>query len=219
MQFNNTQYKLDEIYTLVTRENELELEKTFVEQHTSFSRIDFKELRDVVVKNHSGYANESHDGSSGSLNSTLYNISRNNEEGSIDPEIGKVIDYDILVDGNKSFDLMTETRDKLYVINKQQKDSEESLCKAVLEVITYHNLISRKKLLLDYKNAKQNPINAAHTKHDLVPAVMLYEDSAPFNKLRSLDPNRFLGKLIQKYNVRFFVLKNTEANELVLSEK
>ncbi len=219
MQFNNKEYKFDEIFTLVTKENELELEKTFIEQHTSFSRIDFKNLRDEVVKNKSVYADEAHNGSDDSLNAVLYNISRNNQEGSIDQEIGKVIDYDISVDGSKSFDLMTETKDKLYVINRQSKDSEESLCKAVLEVITYHNLVSRKKLLLDYKNATLNPINAVHTKRDLIPAVMLYEDSAPFNKLRSLDPNRFLGKLIQKYHIHFFVLKNDKENEYLMSDK
>lgn len=150
----------------------------------------------------------------------MYMIDRAKMDGHVDPCIGRIVDYEIPVKRSREpsllkyklgkIDLMTETSDHIYVIEAKSKHSREPLHKAVFELITYLNMISRTKLIHDYNNAKRNAFLYNHSKHDILPAIMIYKDTKPYNDLRRLDPNSLLGSLILHYGVKFFILENHE---------
>lgn len=220
MNFQGEDIKLSEVYNAVFEDTVEELEEELKKQRVGFSRIDFKELRDEAVSKVETYADLSHIGfGSDSIGGMLYNINRNEKDGFVDPEFGKIIDYDVVVSDTLKIDVLTETSDKLYLVKATENKSSELLYRVVLEAITVYNMLSRKQLLLNYRNTSVNRIQASHTKKDLVPGVLLYDNSMPFNELRELEPNSYLGRLIQKYGVRFFIVEAGEANEFKLSEK
>jgi hypothetical protein len=150
----------------------------------------------------------------------MYLIDRGKADGHLDPCVGRIVDYEIPVKRSSEpslskyklgkIDLMTETRDHVYLVEAKSKHSREPLHKAVFEIITYLNMISRTKLIHDYNNAKRNAFQYTHSKHDIKPAIMIYKDTKPYHDLRSLNPNSLLGSLILHYGVKFFILENHE---------
>lgn len=219
MNFQGEDIKLDEVYNKVFEATIEDLESELIHQRIGFSRIDFKELRDQAVSKIENYADLSHIGfGENGLSGLLYNISRNENPGFIDSEFGKVIDYDVKVSDDLKIDVITETSDKLYFIKTTEDKSSELLYRVVLEVITTYNMLSRKQLLMNYKNTSVNRIQAAHTKNDIIPGVLLFDNSMPLKELRELDPNSYLGLLIQKYNIRFFIVESGKENEFKLSD-
>ena len=150
----------------------------------------------------------------------MYMIDRAKMDGQVDPCIGRIVDYEIPVKRSSEpslakyklgkIDLMTETSDHIYLIEAKSKHSREPLHKAVFEIITYLNMVSRTKLIHDYNNAKRNAFQYNHTKHDVKPAIMIYKDTKQYHDLRNLNPNSLLGSLILHYEVKFFILENHE---------
>ena len=224
MKFQGKDYKLIEVYKkLALRENKEELEREIVNQRINFSRITFKEYRDVLAKQHLGYALESHNGkdnvvkADGNYTKQLYCVDRLECEGEVDYSIGRILDYDVpikrLPEGVSSdievgnIDLVSETMDKIYLISVKPMDSTGSLDKAVYEIITKYDMISRRRFLSDFTNAEVNKFKYSHTKDDFRPAVMIFEGSEEHKQLQNEDPNGVLGRLIVKYNVKFFILK------------
>ena len=218
--------------------------KALLKQGITFSRIDFKESRDALLKQHTGYVIESHDGKidnpevpDGRPDPNKYNIktltneqvethfcrqlywiNRKKEQGYIDPAIGRIIDYDVPVDSNNllglgTIDLITETADHIYLVQAKRKGSKEPLHAAVFEAVTYFNMISRTRMLNEYANAKTNPLIFRHHSHDITPAIMFFENSQQHADLLNLSPNTFLGRLILKYKIRFFILEEHDHYE------
>ncbi|AIO18160.1 hypothetical protein KQ51_00258 [Candidatus Izimaplasma bacterium HR1] len=224
MKFQGKEYKLYEVYKkLASRENKSELEKEIINQRINFSRITFKEYRDVLAKQHLGYALESHDGKDciikedGKYAKQLYCVDRLDCVGEVDYSIGRILDYDVpikrLPEGISSdievgnIGLVSETMDKIYLISAKPMNSTSSLDKAVYEIITKFDMISRRRFLSSYNDATTNKFKYTHTKDDFVPAVMIFEGSQEHKDLRNEDSNGVLGRLIYKYNIKLFVLK------------
>lgn len=227
MKFQGKEYKLYEVYQkLATKENKEELEKEIIKQRINFSRITFKEYRDVLAKQHLGYALESHDGKDsdvkedGCFAKQLYCVDRLECEGEVDYAIGRILDYDVpikrLPEGISSdievgnIDLVSETMDKIYLTTIRPMDSTSPLDKAVYEIITKFDMISRRKFLADYTNAEINKFKYMHTKDDFRPAIMIFEGSQEHKDLRNENPNGVLARLIYKYNIQFFILQKQE---------
>ncbi len=227
MKFQGQEYKLYEVYKkLATKENKVELEQEIIKQRINFSRITFKEYRDVLAKQHVGYALESHDGKDnvvledGKYSKQIYCVDRLDCEGEVDYSIGRILDYDVpikrLPDGISSdidvgsINLVSETMDKIYLIAAKPMDSKGSLDRAVYEIITKFDMISRRKFLQDYTSATLNKFKYAHTKDDFRPAIMIFEGSQEHLDLQKEQPNGVLGRLIYKYNIKFFILQKQE---------
>ncbi len=220
MKFQGKDYKLYEIYSELATSNETRklLEDEINKQHIDCSRIAFKEYRDELVKEHIGYALESHDGKDkDDLLTQIYRIDRYGEPGEIDYSIGRIVDYNIPIkrfaEGKESninigeIDLLTETMDRVYMMTTRGMEHEAPLHQAVLEIVTHVNMISRKKLLNDFRDATQNNFKYYHKKDDLVPAILMYENSQSHKDLQNENPNSLIGRLIYKYHIRFFTLK------------
>jgi hypothetical protein len=226
MQFNDKEYKVFEIYSLFSKEgnkeNDTLVEEAFIHQNIDCSRIAFKEYRDELVRCHLGYAVEEHDGVVGEddLGKELYGIDRLGKEGKLDYAIGRVVDYQVPVKrcsddcecdmDISNIDLITETATSLNLINIIDRDSNQSLLRNVMEIITYRNMISRTKLISDFSVAESNILKYYHTKDDLTPAVLLFENSQAHNDLKELKPDTLIGHLISKYNVHIFVVKDQD---------
>lgn len=229
MQFNGKECKVYEVFSLFSQEKNDEnlkkdelLEKEFITQDINFSRIAFKDYRDELVRCHLGYADESHDGKVGEddLAKDMYQIDRLGYTGKFDYSIGRVVDYQIPIKRCNedckcdmeiaNIDLLCETATNLYLINIVEKESEESLLRSVLEIITYRNMISRTKLISDYSVSEKNILKYYHTKDDMVPTVMFYENSRAHEDMKNLNPESLLGRLVGSYKIKFFVLKNLE---------
>ena len=100
--------------------------------------------------------------------------------------------------------------DKVYLIDVKGMNSQEPLHHAVYEIITYYNMISRKKFIKDFTNATQNRFKYTHTKDDLIPAILVFENSLAYQDLKKENPDSLIGRLIYKYHIQFFVLQNQE---------
>ena len=227
MKFQGKEYKLYEVYKkLASRENKSELEKEIINQRINFSRITFKEYRDVLAKQHLGYALESHDGKDcvvnedGKYAKQLYCVDRLDCKGEVDYSIGRILDYDVpikrLPEGISSdievgnIGLVSETMDKIYLISAKPMNSQGLLDRAVYEIITKFDMISRRRFLADYNAATTNKFKYSHTKDDFRPAIMIFEGSQEHKDLQEQDPNGVLGRLIYKYNIKFFILQMQE---------
>jgi hypothetical protein len=221
MNFQGKDYKLYEIYSklAISNENKELLEEEIIKQGVDFSRIAFKEYRDELIKGHLEYAIESHDGKDGDgFIRQMYRIDRYQEEGEVDYCIGRIVDYDVPIkrfehesDSNieiGSIDLVSETMDKVYLIDVKGMNCEEPLHHAVYEIVTYFNMISRKKFIRDFTNATQNKFKYNHTKDDLIPAILMFENSKAYEDLKNENPDSLIGRLIYKYHIKFFILKN-----------
>lgn len=228
MKFQGKDYKLIEVYKkLALREYKEELENEIINQRINFSRITFKKYRDVLAKQHLGYALESHDGKDsvivedGNYTKQLYCVDRLKCKGRIDYSIGRILDYDVpikrLPQGISSdieigeIDIVSETMDKIYLITTKPMNSTGSLDKAVYEIITKFDMISRRSFLSDFTNATINKFKYSHTKDDFRPAIMIFEGSEEHKQLKTEKPNGVLGRLMVKYNVKFFILKQQES--------
>ena len=221
------EFKIYELYKhFNTKEQEAELEKEFFTHDYGFSRIDFKEYRDKLTSCHKGYAIDSHNGNLDNVTHLelkdkfslqMYCIDRLNHEGEVDYGLGKVIDYNVRIKRCKEecssdieigkFDLITETSKAVNLIIASKMDSQETLFKFVLEVVSKRNMISRTKLISDYTMSSVNPFKFPHTKDHLVPSVLLFEGSQPHKDLLNLKPNSLVNALIEKYHIHFFVLQ------------
>lgn len=230
MKFNDKEYKLYEIYNLLSKEDTEEgrahdkmVVEEFIKQRVDFSRIAFKDYRDVLVANHEGYAVEGHDGKEiGNLDEEferqMYAIKYNGLEGYLDREIGHIVDYEVPVKRQSVesdikvglIDLITETASKVYLINCKRMNSQESLIKTVFEIITKANLISRKQLIADFTESEHNKFDYYHTKDDLRPAILIFEGSRQHKELLETSPNSLVASLVYQYKVRVFVVKQQE---------
>jgi RNA recognition motif-containing protein len=230
MKCKDNEVQLFEIYNLFSKDTSKEaleqdvlIEKEFIDQRVDFSRIAFKDFRDELVSNHLGYAVEGHDGKEiGDLDEEferqMYAIKYNGHEGYLDREIGHIVDYEIPVKRQDKesnikvglIDLMTETANKVYLINCKRMHSKESLLKTVFEIITKVNLISRKKLIADFTSKKGNTFQYYHTKDDIRPAILIFEGSRQHKELLETNPNSLVASLVYQYKVRVFVVKKQD---------
>jgi len=230
MKFKGKEYKLYEIYNLFSKDDNEEglahdklVEEEFINQRVDFSRIAFKDYRDELVNNHEGYALPGHDGKEiGNLDEEferqMYSIKYNQLEGHLDREIGHIVDYEVPVKRQSVdskvkvglIDLVTETANKVYLINCKRMKSQESLIKTVFEIITKVNLVSRKKVIADFTNATENKFNYYHRKDDIRPAILIFEGSRQHKELLAANPNSLVASLVYQYKVRVFVVQNQE---------
>lgn len=228
MILDSKDYKIYEIYSQLATKKLINgkdmitvLEEEVFKQQIDFSRIAFKPYRDQLTSCHQGYALETHDGlvelsTEKDFLRRMYCINRLDEEGSIDGSIGRIVDYDVPIkrceEGKSSdinigtIDLITETMDKVYLIETVLVDSEDRLLRPVLEIITYENMISRSKLIDNYRYGVVNKFENYHSKKDIVPSVMLYKGTKAYEDYKALKENSLLGMLIRKYNVKFFII-------------
>jgi len=230
MKFNEKEYKLYEVYNLFSKDDNEEglahdklVEEEFIKQRVDYSRIAFKDYRDDLVKNHEGYAVDGHDGKEiGNLDEEferqMYAIKYNAIDGYLDRAIGHIVDYEVPVKRQSVeseikvglIDLVTETADKVYLINCKRMKSQESLIKTVSEIITKVNLISRKKLVADFTDSNENRFNYYHTKDDIRPAILIFEGSRQHKELLVTNPNSLVASLVYQYKVRVFVVKQQD---------
>lgn len=230
MKFNEKEYKLYEVYNLFSKDANEEglahdklVEEEFIKQRVDYSRIAFKDYRDELVNNHEGYALDGHDGKEiGNLDEEferqMYAIKYNQLEGYLDRAIGHLVDYEVPVKRQSVaseikvglIDLVTETADKVYLINCKRMKSQESLIKTVSEIITKVNLISRKKLVADFADSSENKFKYYHTKDDIRPAILIFEGSRQHKELLVTNPNSLVASLVYQYKVRVFVLKQQD---------
>lgn len=234
MKFKEEDVKLHEMFSILSMENNEEdqenvrlLEEEIIKQRISFSRITFKEARDGIAKVHEGYSLEDHDGHSGedTINKHIYRINRLDKEGTVDYSLGRIVDYDIpLKRGGDSpvevgcLSLLSETMDKLYIMNVKNRDSEESLLRVLLESITKYDMISRRQLLHDYTESKVNKFKYYHTKDDIIPAIVLFEGTRAYKEFKNLPLNGLIAQLVYKYHMHFFFLKQEEGNYILLED-
>jgi len=231
MKFKEDDIKLYEIYSrLGDKEDEVLLQQEIIKQRVDLSRIAFKQYRDELVQTHSGYAIEEHKGEEDGFVGQMYLINRAGKPGDLDYSIGRVVDYNVpvkrCVEGPCAkieitpISLITETMDKLYLINAKPADSEDSIFKTVMELVSQLNMISRKRLIREYNAAKTNQFKYNHTKDAIVPAIMLFENSLAYKEFKQLDPNSLVGRLIYKYHIHLFTLKKqNEENVYELLEE
>jgi hypothetical protein len=230
MKFNGQDYKLYEIYNLFSKEDnekgyahDKAVVEEFIKQRVNFSRIAFKDFRDELVKNHEGYAVQGHDGKEiGDLDEEferqMYAIKYNGLDGHLDREIGHIVDYEVPVKRQSVdsdikvglIDLVTETANKVYLINCKRMKSQESLIKTVFEIITKANLISRKQLIADFTSNDGNRFDYYHTKDDIRPAILIFEGSRQHKELLETNPNSLVASLVYQYRVRVFVVTEQE---------
>jgi hypothetical protein len=234
MKFKEEEVKQYEMFSVLGTENTKEdqdnvklLEEEIIKQHIGFSRITFKEARDSIAKVHEGYALENHDGHQGddTMNKHMYRINRLDKEGTVDYSLGRIVDYDVpLKRGGDSpievgnLSLISETMDKLYIMNTKQRRNEESLLRVILETITKFDMISRRQLLQDYNESTINKFKYYHTKDDIIPAVVLFEGTRAYQEFKSLPLNGLIAQLVYKYHIHFFFLKNEEGNYILLED-
>ena len=234
MKFKEEDVKLYEVFSVLGTENTEEdkqlaalLGDEIAHQQVDCSRIAFKEFRDSIAKVHEGYADEAHNGQLGidAFTEEMYQINRLDTEGSVDYSIGRIVDYEIPLkkggDANieiGTISLLTETMDKVYFINAKGKDSEESVLRVVLETITKLNMVSRRRFMQNYNDANLNKFKYYHTKDDIIPAIILFEGTRPFEEFKKLDMNSFVARVVYKYHIHFFLLKNEEKNTFDLLE-
>jgi len=226
MVLNGKEYKVYEIYKLLAENeeqnegfaSEAEVEQEILSQNIDLSRLSFKEYRDELIKCHQGYALDTHNGEEvvedDLYAKQMYDFDRNKEDKKIDYSIGRVVDYDVPVVrcvntivevGN--IDLITETYNEVFLINTLGKDSKESLLRGVLESITYYNMISTKRLIKSFEETELNRFKFPHNKHHIVPSIMIYEGTKPYNDFVELKEDSLISKLIRKYSMKVFVLK------------
>lgn len=230
MKFKEEDVKLYDMFSVlgtenteIDKENALLLEHEIINQRIDCSRIIFKEHRDAIAKVHEGYALESHDGNEGPdvFSKEMYQINRQGKDGTVDYSIGRIVDYEIpLKRGGEApieignINLITETMDKIYLIVAKGKDSEESILRTVLESITKLNMMSRRKLLVDFNQAGLNKFKYEHHKDDIIPAIMLFEGTRPYEEFRQLTPDSFVARLVYKYHINFFLLKKQKEEKV-----
>lgn len=150
----------------------------------------------------------------------MYHIDRLGLEGYIDPKIGRIVDYEVPIKRCKEgtecgieigkFDLITETRKRIYLIEAKAMDSQEPLAHAIFELVTYMNMISRTNLVADFEVAKKNRFEHYHKKQDLVPTILMFEGSNQYKELQEVKENSLLYMLVIKYGINFFVLEDQE---------
>ena len=234
MKFKEEDVKLYELYSVLgteyTKEDEENvklLESEILKEGVNCSRIHFKEFRDQLAKPHQGYALENHNGDSDEdyYTKEMYRIDRLGKDGKVDYGIGRIVDYEVpFKNGGDSsieigtINLIAETALKLYLINAKEKDSGESLLRAVLETVTKFNMVSRRKLFESYNTTNTNAFKYNHSKENIFPALMIFEGSRPHNDFLQIDPSGLVGKLVYKYHIKFFIIKK-QADENVYELK
>lgn len=150
----------------------------------------------------------------------MYKLYKSNESSKVDLRIGNIIDYEVpikrCITGSKSdiaignIDLISETAEKVYLIEAKAMKSNEPILRAVLEVITYFNMISTKKIISDYSTEAYNSFQFRHNKHQVTPAIMLFDESNIYKEYCNLKKDSLEANLIRKYNIEFFILKAQE---------
>jgi hypothetical protein len=234
MKFKEEDVQLYEVFSVLGTENTEEdhenvilLEETILKERINFSRITFKESRDSMVEAHQGYALDSHNGNDleDTVNKHIYRINRMDKDGIVDYSLGRIVDYDVpLKRGGDSpieignISLISETMDKLYIMNLKESNSKESLLRIVLETITKFDMISRRRLLNDYNDDKINKFKYAHTKDDIIPAIVLYENTRAYKEFKEVPIGGLIPQLVYKYHIHFFFLKKEEGNYILLED-
>lgn len=234
MKFKEEDVKLSELFSVLGTENTKEdqencklLEELIINEHINFSRITFKESRDSLAKVHEGYALDDHDGREPveTINKHIYRINRMDKEGEVDYSLGRIVDYDIpLKRGGDSpieignISLISETMDKLYIMNVKDSKSDESLLRVILETVTKYDMVSRRRLFTDYNEEHLNKFKYKHTKDDIIPAIVLYEGTRAYKEFKALSLNGLIAQLVYKYHMHFFFLKNEEGNYILLED-
>jgi len=243
MQLNNEELEIYEIYKKLATNREVNgvhamevLEKEFMKQRITLSRVEFKPFRDELRQIHAGYAVEEHNGKNedGSVPNPnnqeltpverklqfikqMYAIERNGDAGYVDPAIGRILDYEVPLKNVKqganteieigNIDLITETANKVYIINAKCQESNLPLSRSVFEVVTDFNMLSRRNFITDYNMAKRNNFKHYHVKEDIKPAILIFENSVAHNDLKNTSYNSLVGHLIDKYSIKIFIVK------------
>lgn len=118
--------------------------------------------------------------------------------------LGKVLDYQVPLKDSKhkktgKIDLISydENTNTLYLIELKNDYSKETLLRCVLEIVTYSKQVNGEKLINDFELNKDVKIK---------PAILIFEDTKPFNNLK----DEYVNKLIKKYNISIFIAESEE---------
>lgn len=166
--------------------------------------IDFKKIKKIT---RTQSYNMNHDG-------TIENEKSNRKEEIIAKkmynktydELGEIIDYQIpLKDKSDSktgkIDIISKKEDLLYLIELKNEESEETLIRCVLEIITYFYTLDHEKLKKDF-NLKNETV--------IIPSVLIFEGTRPREDLEDI----FIKKIIKEHGVQIFIAKKEEPYEI-----
>lgn len=118
-------------------------------------------------------------------------------------DIGEIIDYEIPLKINKNDENVGEidmlaynNRKKQYSIIelKIQKNENDSLLHAILQIYTYYRQINKKKLFDEYEKPSDK---------DIQKVVFIFKDSRQYNELKS----EYMRRLAKFLEVKIFVLE------------
>ncbi|HZK56354.1 MAG TPA: hypothetical protein VFC84_19530 [Desulfosporosinus sp.] len=127
-------------------------------------------INEIVRK--SGYKVDSHDGVSHTVGSNrkeeifckdIFSLSKNGQKHF--NEVGLIIDYQVPLKNRSSdtgvgkIDLISKTKDELWLLELKVEDNKETVLRCVLEIATYYQLLSKTKFLESYPEAATSSIS------------------------------------------------------------
>lgn len=120
--------------------------------------------------------------------------------------LGKVIDYQIPLKNKRSdkagkIDLVTIKNDIAYIVELKYAGNKETLLRAVLEIVTYYQLLNKNKFMefLECKGLRCKRIKKA---------VLLSEDSNAHKEIQDLANRPKLNELIKNLDVEIILLRH-----------
>lgn len=118
--------------------------------------------------------------------------------------IGKVFDYQVPLKGKQSdknvgkIDLVSETKDAVYLLELKREDNTESILRCVLEIYTYSKQLQCGKFLTDYGKPKGTKI---------IPAILVFKNSKQHCQFVSESEN--VNALMKELGVKMFSMQPT----------
>jgi len=163
---------------------------------THYDKLKINQLkpRDTYDANHVGcIKNDTGKRTEKVIAKQLYNAKTDYED-----TIGRIFDYEVPVwavdkNGAGEVDLVSETKDCIYLIEFKRPKSSESLLRCVMEIITYYKQLPKDKFLDSFiesrKISKKLPVKAA---------ILIFEDSAAYRQKKKIKSYPRTSELIKK---------------------
>lgn len=118
--------------------------------------------------------------------------------------IGKVFDYQVPLKGKQSdknvgkIDLVSETKDTVYLLELKREDNTESILRCVLEIYTYFKQLQHHQFLDNFKLSEKSKI---------IPAILVFKNGKQHCQFMSESKN--VNKLMKKLGIKMLTIKST----------
>lgn len=122
--------------------------------------------------------------------------------------------------GNGAVDLVAKAGNILYLIEAKDYKSEESLLRCIAEIRTYYEkIINHKKRDREHLSAEEI-LKYSYGVSKIVPAIMIFEDTQPYDNLKEISHCKYLNKLAKDiifFKIKFKDDKNNKNNKKKIS--